>query len=179
MLRKLKRMKIPKNLSEQQVLNTINKIARKLAPKYVFASYDVDDIQQEAFLMGIEALDRFDTNKPLENFLYTRINNRLKNFKRDNYYRFDHGNAQKIQDRKRSLLEPIDIHSLYSIATRDETVDQAHLEEILTLIDRKLPAHLRGDYLKLRSNSSLPKSRKANITEVIKRIIEGEYDEEG
>ena len=93
--------------------------------------------------------------------------------------RFDHGNAQKIQDRKRSLLEPIDIHSLYSIATRDETVDQAHLEEILTLIDRKLPAHLRGDYLKLRSNSSLPKSRKANITEVIKRIIEGEYDEEG
>ena len=179
MPRKLKRMKIPKNLSEQQVLDTINKIARKLAPKYVFASYDVDDIQQEAFLMGIEALDRYDTSKPLENFLYTHINNRLKNFKRDNYYRFDHGNAQKIQDRKRNLLEPIDIQSLYSIATQDNTVDQAHLDETLDLIDSKLPAHLRSDYLKLRSNSSLPKSRKANVIEVIKRIIEGDYDEEG
>ena len=73
-------MKIPKNLSEQQVLDTISKVARKLAPKYVFASYDVDDIQQEAFLMGVEALDRYDTDKPLENFLYTHINNRLKNF---------------------------------------------------------------------------------------------------
>ena len=172
-------MNIPDNLDETTVLDTIDKIASKLAPRFVFASYEVEDIKQEAFLMGIEALDRYDTSKPLQNFLYTHINNRLKNFKRDNYYRFDHGNAQKIQDRKKNLLEPIDIQSLYSIATPDNTVDEAHLDETLDLIDRKLPAHLRGDYLKLRSTSSLPKSRKANVIEVIKRIIEGDYDEEG
>ena len=46
-------------------------------------------------MMGVEGLDRYDSNKPLENFMYAHINNRLKNFKRDNYYRFDYGNRPK------------------------------------------------------------------------------------
>ena len=170
-------MKIPSNLSEQEVISTITKVARKLAPKYVFASYEVEDIEQEAFLMGVEGLKRYDTSKPLENFMYTHINNRLKNFKRDNYYRFDYGNAQKIQDRKKSILEPVDISALYCVSIDDETVDNAHLSEMLDLIDRTLPADLRGDYLKLRTNSPLPKGRKAIIIQAIEDIINGEFDE--
>ena len=170
-------MKIPSNLSEQEVIVTITKVCKKLAPKYVFASYEVEDIEQEAFLMGVEGLDRYDSNKPLENFMYAHINNRLKNFKRDNYYRFDYGNAQKIQDRKKSILEPVDIAALYSVCTDDETVDNAHLAEILDLIDRNLPANLRSDYLKLRTNSPLPKGRKAIVIEAIEDIINGGYDE--
>ena len=170
-------MKIPSNLSEQEVISTITKVARKLAPKYVFASYEVEDIEQEAFLMGVEGLKRYDTSKPLENFMYTHINNRLKNFKRDNYYRFDYGNAQKIQDRKKSILEPVDISALYCVSIDDETVDNAHLSEMLDLIDRTLPADLRSDYLKLRTNSPLPKGRKAIIIQAIEDIINGEFDE--
>ena len=169
-------MKIPEGLNETEVVDTINKIATKLAPKYVFASYEIEDIKQEAFLIGIEALDRYDSSKPLENFLYTHISNRLKNFKRDNYYRLDYGNAQKIQDRKKSLLEPVDINGLHFIAAHDTTMDEAHMSEILDLIDRKLPAHLRGDYLKLQTNSPLPKGRKAHVIEVIESIINGDYD---
>ena len=169
-------MKIPQNLSEQEVVETITKVARKLAPKYVFASYEVEDIEQEAFMMGVEGLKRYDTNKPLENFMYTHINNRLKNFKRDNYYRFDYGNAQKIQDRKKSILEPVDITALYCVSTDDETVDNAHLSEMIELIDRRLPADLRGDYLKLRTNSPLPKGRKATIIQAIEDIINGDFD---
>jgi DNA-directed RNA polymerase specialized sigma24 family protein len=170
-------MKIPSNLSEQEVISTITKVARKLAPKYVFASYEVEDIEQEAFLMGVEGLKRYDTSKPLENFMYTHINNRLKNFKRDNYYRFDYGNAQKIQDRKKSILEPADITALYCVSIDDDTVDNAHLSEMLDLIDRTLPSDLRGDYLKLRTNSPLPKGRKAIIIQAIEDIINGEFDE--
>ncbi len=171
-------MRIPQNLSEQEVIETITKVARKLAPKYVFASYEVEDIEQEAFLMGVEGLNRYDTNKPLENFMYTHINNRLKNFKRDNYYRFDYGNAQKIQDRKKSILEPADITALYCVSVDDETVDNAHLSEMLDLIDRTLPADLRSDYLKLRTNSPLPKGRKAIIIQAIEDIINGDFEED-
>jgi len=171
-------MRIPQNLSEQEVIETITKVARKLAPKYVFASYEVEDIEQEAFLMGVEGLNRYDTNKPLENFMYTHINNRLKNFKRDNYYRFDYGNAQKIQDRKKSILEPADITALYCVSVDDETVDNAHLSEMLDLIDRTLPADLRSDYLKLRTNSPLPKGRKAIIIQAIEDIISGDFEED-
>lgn len=171
-------MRIPQNLSEQEVIETITKVARKLAPKYVFASYEVEDIEQEAFLMGVEGLNRYDTNKPLENFMYTHINNRLKNFKRDNYYRFDYGNAQKIQDRKKSILEPADITALYCVSVDDETVDNAHLSEMLDLIDRTLPADLRSDYLKLRTNSPLPKGRKAIIIQAIEDIINGDFEQD-
>ena len=171
-------MKIPNNLDEKEAIETITKVVKKLAPKFVFASYEIDDIEQEAFLMGVEALSRYDSSKPLENFMYAHINNRLKNFKRDNYYRFDYGNAQKIQDRKKNILEPMDIAALYSLSTDDETVGNAHITEMIELIDRKLPSELRGDYLRLQTNAPLPKGRKALIIDVIEQIINGEYDEE-
>ena len=125
--------------------------------------------------MGVEALARYDSSKPLENFMYAHINNRLKNFKRDNYYRFDYGNAQKIQDRKKNILEPMDIAALYSLSTDDETVSNAHITEMIELIDRKLPSELRGDYLRLQTNAPLPKGRKALIIDVIEQIINGEF----
>ena len=171
-------MKIPSNTTEEEVVEVITRVARKLAHKFVFASYDVDDIEQEAFLMGIEGLKRYDSSKPLENFMYAHINNRLKNFKRDNYYRFDYGNAQKIQERKKSILEPMDIAALYSVSTEDETLSNAHITETLELIDRKLPSDLRGDYLRLQTNSSLPKGRKAIVIQAIEDIINGDYNEE-
>ena len=172
-------MKKPDNLSEQEVIEVITRVSKKLAPKFVFASYETGDIEQEAFLMGVEGLTRYDSSKPLENFMYSHINNRLKNFKRDNYYRFDYGNAQRIQDRKKNILEPMDIAALYSVSTEDETVTNAHMSEMIELIDRKLPAELRGDYLRLQTNTPLPKGRKAIITQAIESIINGEYDEEG
>ena len=172
-------MKKPDNLSEQEVIEVITRVSKKLAPKFVFASYEAEDIEQEAFLMGVEGLTRYDSSKPLENFMYTHINNRLKNFKRDNYYRFDYGNAQRIQDRKKNILEPMDIAALYSVSTEDETASNAHIAETVELIDRKLPAELRGDYLRLQTNSPLPKGRKAIIIQVIEDIVNGDYDEEG
>ena len=166
-------------MDETYVLSVITQVTQKLAPKYVFASYDVEDIEQEAFIIALEALERYDSDKPLENFLYSHVNTRLKNFKRDNYYRQDYGTAQTIQDRKKNLLEPIDIDCLYSVSTQDSTVTDAHIREVTELIDKKLPSHLRRDYLKLRNNSPLPKSRKANVIRVIEEIINGEYNEEG
>jgi DNA-directed RNA polymerase specialized sigma24 family protein len=172
-------MKIPEGLEEDYVVNVITKISKRLAPKYIFAGYDVDDIEQEAFMIGVLGLEKYDPSRPLENFIYTHINNRLKTFKRDNYYRMDYGSpAQKIQDRKKSLLEPVPLDTIYSACYSSNTLDEAYINEILELIDRKLPSHLRRDYLKLQSNSPLPKNRKAHIIEIIENIINGEEIDE-
>ena len=80
---------------------------------------------------------------------------------------------------RRYILEPMDIAALYSVSTEDDTVSNAHIAEVLELIDKKLPSELRGDYLRLRTNASLPKGRKAIVIETIESIINGDYDEEG
>lgn len=172
-------MRIPDGMDEAHVTDVIMKISRRLAPRYVFSGYDVEDIEQEAFLIGCAGLEKYDPTRPLENFMYTHINNRLKTFKRDNYYRMDYGSsAQKIQDRKKNLIEPVSIDSIYSVYSRDNTTNDVHIQEMLDLIDRHLPAQLRRDYLKLQANASLPKNRKAHIIETIERIINGEFPPE-
>ena len=42
-------------MDEAHVLSVITQVTQKLAPKYVFASYDVEDIEQEAFIIALEA----------------------------------------------------------------------------------------------------------------------------
>jgi len=170
-------MEIPEGLDKELVIETITSIAKKISHKYVFASYQADDIEQEAFLIGMECLSRYDKVRPLENFLYTHMNNRLKNFKRDNYYRYDYGNAQKAQERKRSILEPMSFEHLYTLCDKEEVVNQAHFKEMLDLIDERLPSNMRKDYLKLRSNSFLLKKRKSDIISVIRSILDSEYSE--
>jgi hypothetical protein len=83
-----------------------------------------------------------------------------------------------MQDIKKSILEPIDIHELYHIATGSTIVDDAHLSEIYELIDEKLPANMRSDYLKLKNKGKLTKSRKIKITKTLREIINGEIDNE-
>ena len=61
-------MRIPSGMTEEQVINT------------------VDDIKQEAFIICIEALNRYEEGRPLENFLSVNLSNRLKTFMRDNYF---------------------------------------------------------------------------------------------
>ena len=173
-------MNVPDGINEEDAYNIIMKVAKRLAPKYVFATYEAEDIEQEAFLIGVAGLEKYDKSRPLENFMYTHINNRLKTFKRDNYYRLDYGSAaQKIQDRKKSLLEPINIDALYNICTPNNTDIQAQLNELVKLIDEKLPSNLSRDYLKLTQNAPLPKGRKSIIISTIKKIVNGEYNEEG
>ena len=170
-------MKVPSNMSEQEVTDTITKVARSLAPKFTFAFYDIEDFVQEAFMIGVEALDRYNESKPLENFLYTHIANRLKNFKRDNYFRQDEGNAHKIQNRKKNLLNAANIENFGSIGNLDDSLDEVYIAEIKKIIDQKLPSDLRGDYLRMCAGDTVPKNKKEEIAIKIKEILG--HDETG
>ena len=171
-------MELPEGLTEERFLEAYHSVIDKIAHKYVFTSFECNDIRQEAFLIAYYGLKDYDSGRSLENFLYIHLSNRLKNFKRDNYYRYEVGDAQKMQNTKKSILEPIDIYELYHIATGSSIVDDAHLSEVLEIIDHKLPANMRSDYLKLKNKGKLTKSRKNKIMEKLKDIIDGEYENE-
>ena len=58
-------MEFPQGVDQQHAIEVIMKISKRLAPKFTFASYDVEDIQQEAFLIGIAGLEKYDPSRPL------------------------------------------------------------------------------------------------------------------
>lgn len=78
-----------KNITEQQFLDVLDIISKKLIYKFKFGYHDIDDMKQQAAIFALEGLSSYDGKRPLENFLWTHVRNRLFNFKRDNYFRPD------------------------------------------------------------------------------------------
>lgn len=76
-------------VTEKHFLETIDKICYKLLHKFRFGYHDIEDMKQQAYIFAIQGLENYDPSKPLENFLWTHIRNRLFNFKRDKYQRPD------------------------------------------------------------------------------------------
>lgn len=76
-------------VTEKHFLETIDKICYKLLHKFRFGYHDIEDMKQQAYIFALQGLENYDTSKPLENFLWTHIRNRLFNFKRDKFQRPD------------------------------------------------------------------------------------------
>jgi len=76
-------------VSEQELLQTIEIIAKKLAYKFKFGYHELEDMKQQISIFALEGIENYDHNRPLENFLWTHVRNRLFNYKRDNYQRPD------------------------------------------------------------------------------------------
>mgnify|MGYP003152389241 CR=1 FL=1 len=159
-----------KNISKEE-LDKIDLVVQRIAPRYTFSGYDVDDIKQEAFIICYNALDRYDPKVgPLENFLSINLSNRLKNFIRDNHYKKDDEEKKKIMSPTPLTYDHID--------SSDPFEKTIILKEIAGLIDEKLPSHLRSDYLKLKSGITINKKRKLEVMETIYDILkESGYDE--
>jgi DNA-directed RNA polymerase specialized sigma24 family protein len=167
-------LKIPSNMSEQEVVDMITKVSERLSNKFTFAFYTTEDIRQEAFIIGMEALERYDESKPLENFLFVHMANRLKNFKRDNYFRQDEGNAEKVQKRKKNLLEPANLENFSVAREEEDLLSKISNSEIMELVKRSMPSAMRSDYLRLCAGVSISKNRKSEIEAIIREIIEDE-----
>jgi len=78
-----------KTVDEKTLLNVIDIITKKLAYKFKFGYHDIEDMRQQISIFAIEGLKNYDHKRPLENFLWTHVRNRLFNYKRDNYQRPD------------------------------------------------------------------------------------------
>ena len=64
------------------------------------------------------------------------------------------------------------------MAIGDNTTNDAYVSEIMTLIDEKLPASMRADYLRIKNKGKITKSRKNKVVKKIQEIIDGEFDVE-
>ena len=159
-------MKIPNNMTEDQVMKTISLVVNRTASKYTFYGYDTDDIKQEAFIICMDALNRYDSKRPLENFLAVHLSNRLKNFVRDNHY-------MKDEDEKRRIVMPGQLaNEEYILDKQEENQDRLDCDDMIVLLDIKLPATYRSDYLKIINDVYVPKRRKEEVLDIIYEILE-------
>ena len=80
---------LPNNVSTEDFLLALDNICKRLANKFRFAYHSIDDMKQQAAIFALEGLKNYDKSRPLENFLWTHVRNRLFNYKRDHYQRPD------------------------------------------------------------------------------------------
>jgi DNA-directed RNA polymerase specialized sigma24 family protein len=166
------RMKIPKNMTYDQVIEQINVVVNRIAPKYIFGTYGVDDIKQEAFIICMDALTRYDQKRPLENFLSVHLSNRLKNFVRDNYY-------TKDEEEKKRVLKPKYLTKEDTICYEHNYENKLEASSLKYIIDKYLPSEYRADYLKMINDVYIPKKKREELVLLIKELLEAHQDEEG
>lgn len=80
-------MYIPNGFTKREILDVLDNVANRLADRFRFSYHTRDDLYQEAVILGIEALPKYKPGRPLENFLFIHVKNRLCTFKRDRYVR--------------------------------------------------------------------------------------------
>lgn len=171
-------MKIPKGMTEQEVVDQIATVCNRIAPRYTFYGYTVDDIKQESFIICLEALNRYDEARPLENFLSVNLSNRLKNFVRDNHFTGE----ENVERRK--VYQPAQLEYEDSIVDKAEkyfvSYDSIEYRNMAKIIDQYLPANIRMDYLKIINDVYITKQRREEILEIINELLrEHGYHEEG
>ena len=194
-------MTLPSNMTEQQVIQTIDNIANRLAAKFKFGYHDIDDMKQQARLFAWEGLKNYDGVRPLENFLWTHVRNRLYNFKRNNFGRPDKPCdvcpffSRDFENSRGYGCKAYDNHEECSLymgwsnrnLSKRNIMNAAHLEleiqggeqigeaidrkNIFNLVDKSLPTRYREDWIRLINNSKLSKARKDTILKIIFKIL--------
>lgn len=152
---------------DDDIIQTILKVAKNIAPKYAFAHYTKEDLIQEAILMGMDAHKRWDGKRPFENFVANHISRRLKTFKRDKYFRPASNGAEisKAQKAKKNINSPEKI--TFDLPIKNRKGDGSY-NEIFSEIDHLIPISLRKEYLKLRDGQKISAASKKKIIEIMK-----------
>lgn len=188
-------MKLP--VPETEFLETIENISKKLAHKFKFGYHDVEDMKQQIMVFALEGLRSYDKNRPLENFLWTHVRNRLFNFKRDNYQRpdkpcktcpfFKHNlcteyanqldcslykNWYTRNNSKKNLMHLNTIEELKEyLPTNQQPCNNPEHNEIIDLIEAELNGEEREIYLRLKNGSKVNKASLNKLLDKIREII--------
>jgi hypothetical protein len=199
---KQKKIPLPHDISEEDFIVAINNVAKKLGHKFKFGYHSFEDMKQQATIFALECLNRYDKSRPLENFLWTHVRNRLFNFKRDNYQRPDKpclkcehhdpylkcstNNCAKFcnktdcelyrlwesrNNNKKNLmtLQYIEDNSIFS--ENDNFISNIANKEIVDIIDQKIPASERENYLKLKNGVKITRVELCKLQQIIIGIV--------
>lgn len=187
------------NVSEEDFLNTLDIITKKLVYKFRFGYHDIDDMKQQAAIFALEGLEKYDHSRPLENFLWTHVRNRLFNYKRDNYQRPDkpcltcplyrpnneESDCAQFKDKsnchayktwfnrnnsKKNIMKPTYIENTDPEQSSDFINDISN-QEIINFLEDNLPTKYREIYLKLKHGVKISKNDKTKLQNYIKNNI--------
>ena len=150
-------------------------------------------MKQQISIFALEGLKNYDNKRPLENFLWTHIRNRLFNYKRDNYQRPDkpcytcplwknssctkyankndcelYYNWSKRNENKKNLMHLTTIDEIkdYGNIFIDHNVEN---NEIINIIENNINGEERSIYLKLKNGN---KVNKVDMLKLVKKIRE-------
>lgn len=151
-------------------IKIISKVIDRIAPKYTFGFYELDDIKQEAFVICMEAMERYDTSRPLENFISRVLSNGLKNLVRDKYFR-----NSSPEDKK--LLMDLGI-SLTDVSPPDydqEIEETISTQEAIDRVMEELPISYRNDFLRVANGVSIQSHRKDKLFKKVREILDEDW----
>jgi DNA-directed RNA polymerase specialized sigma24 family protein len=144
----------------------------RIAPKYTFGYYDVDDIKQESYIICLEALSKYDQNRPFENFISKHLSNRLKTLIRDKYSRsnIDSPKHEKLNQNKKNLMDLKSSEGQLKIF-EDNIIDRMSNDEAIEILMRELPPSMRNNFYRLANGVSIQSAKKQALFDKIKEIL--------
>lgn len=194
---KKKTLEDKKQVSDAEFLEVLDKITKRLAHKFKFGYHSAEDMKQQAAIFALEGLKNYDYKRPLENFLWTHVRNRLFNYKRNNYQRPDkpcltcplYDASFKVSNNQCSkFIDKKECEPYASWAKRNDAkkniakpsyVDDLSLlsfsnsshesAEIVSFLDSNIRSEYRESYLKLKHNQKINKSE---LNKLKKHIVE-------
>lgn len=157
-------------ISEEH-LTIIKNLAELFGPKYKFGAYTAQDMIQEAICIGIDGYNRWDQSRPFVNFISKHMSNRLKSFKRDNYFRPE-GGSVKNQEAKKKLAESASGNPIIGSYKENFTTTIAN-NDILESLDLLIPFELRRIYLRMLDGAKVGYSQKNKVLEFARELVNG------
>jgi len=187
-------------VSDEEFVKILDKITKRLAHKFRFGYHSAEDMKQQAAIFALEGLKNYDHKRPLENFLWTHVRNRLFNYKRNNYQRPDkpcltcplYDPKYKVSDNQCSKFvnkNDCDLYESWSkrndakknIAKPSCVDDLSSLpqndnnndnNEIIKFLDENVKTEYRDLYLKLKHNQKINKADTIKLQKHIQKIME-------
>jgi RNA polymerase sigma factor (sigma-70 family) len=186
---------LPSGVSEADFLKIVGHIAKQLSHQFSRVHGSPEDFFQEVTAWCLEALPKYDSSRPLANYLYRHARNRALNYVRDHVSRFDppckkchsghpcgpdgtfcrkYAAFRKRNLAKANLSKVLPAETGPDRPSRESPVeDEVLARELAEKIEAEMPPKLREDYAKLLAGDwrDVSVSRRARIQRIVAEIL--------
>lgn len=167
-----------KTIKEETQEELLSRVTGEVASKYYIQGYEYSDLFQEAYILAMEVLAKYNPDKGrLENFIRVALNNAMQNFVRSRTTEkkpcgCDNGTyCEKCQYRESKLRVLSPSQYPEEVEFSKDTHIRDSFIELLPLINQKLPLSMRMDWRRILDDAHVVKSRKEEIFEEIREIV--------